>query len=155
MQNHRNAGMSPTAEILFVCAMLLTATAFAMLTEMIERRQMRREIARPCAGIRWHRRFPHAQHREIRAFLHVFADAFSIDRLHATKFTPEDDPALIWSARYSPYLTLDDRMEMELFERGMKDAYGIDLRTVWRDSITLGALLPLRSSRQSHSLEQH
>jgi propanediol dehydratase small subunit len=147
--------MNPTSDVLFVCAFLLIAIAFATVTGVIESRRMCREIERPCAGIRWHRRFPHATHQSIRAFLHVFADAFSVERVHATKFTPDDQPLLIWNARYIPHLTLDDRMEMESLERGINDAYGIDLNTVWRDSMTLGELFALTLNSASDARKSH
>ncbi len=141
---------------LVLIIVLLTGLSFAVATEFAERARLRRLLARPCAGIRWHRRFPVAPHDDIRAFLRVFTDAFAIEGIHCTKFAPDDRPLAIYLSRYVPHLTLDDHGEFESWGKALEREYGIDLMTVWREGdVTLGELFAVtRGSRDRTARER-
>jgi hypothetical protein len=123
--------------------MAALVVSLCMAIEIVEQVRVRKLLDRPCAGIRWVRRFPDAPKAEIRAFLHRFAEAFAFEERDACKFTPDEQIAAIYSARYDPLFMFDDRMEYESLADTLKRHYAIDLHAVWRDDITLGELFTL------------
>lgn len=125
----------------FFCFVGITA-----IVVVVERAQLARQRAlvdRPCKGIYWHRQFPNESHDTIREFLHLFADAFSIERMHATKFAPDDRLRAIYEAKWLPHLTLDDDLEFETLEEFLNSKYQVRLRSVWHENLTLGELFSL------------
>jgi hypothetical protein len=92
---------------------------------------------RACTGIRWRRRFPVAPKSEIREFLDIFVDAFAFRRRRRCCFLPEDRVMDVYSALYPPG-SLADNLELESFCRRIKERYGLDLASSWREDMTLG-----------------
>jgi propanediol dehydratase small subunit len=128
---------------------LLLALLFAVVLEVTERTRLRKFLDRPCAGIRWHRRFPTVPHNEIREFLSIFTAAFAFDEKHRGRFAPDDQLLAIYRARYVPHVSLDDFMEFESLTESLATHYGIDLPSVWRDDLTLGELFAITQKRST------
>ncbi|MBX3439705.1 MAG: hypothetical protein KF861_19605 [Planctomycetaceae bacterium] len=126
-----------------IIVLVLVSVVFAAVTDFLERVRLRKLLDRPCAGIRWHRRFPDVPHAKIREFLRMFVTVFAFDERHSCKFAPDDQPMAIYQARHIPHLTIDDDMEFESLDEMMETRYGIDLYSVWRDGITLGELFAM------------
>jgi hypothetical protein len=122
---------------------VLGAVAFVVVLAIAEHARLLKLLDRPCAGIRWHRRFPSVPHDEIRKFLKLFTVAFAFDERHYSKFGPDDQPWAIYHARYIPHLTVDDHMEFESLIEAFAKTYGVDLWAVWHDEMTLGELFAL------------
>ena len=94
---------------------------------------------RGCLGIRWRRQFPNDSKAAIRRFLIGFTDAFAFSDRIRHRLSPDDRVMELYHALYPPG-TLADNMELERLAIDMQERYGIDLRSVWRDDITLGDL---------------
>ena len=110
------------------------AVAFMLL---IFPRTIRVYWERSCTGQAWKRSFPHASK-------HVFVGSFSCSptRLHFKQaefstFAPADRVLTIYRALY-PVKGWPDALELETFALRLQQAYGVDLRGMWRDNLTLG-----------------
>lgn len=110
-----------------------------------ERQYLRELRKRPCAGIRWVRRFPDASHAEIRAFLNRFAEAFVYRTSDACRFGPDDPLLTIYHDRFV-HLTLDDYGEFESLEEMLNAGYSLSLPAVWHEKLSLGELFALTRS---------
>jgi hypothetical protein len=130
----------------YVVIMVSIAVLFMAAVAIAERYRLRRYFARPCAGIRWHRRFPNASHHDIRVFLKMFVDAFSVPEKFRSMLRPDETVIDIYNARYIPHLVLDDNMEFETLVTAMQDDYGIDLQQHLREDITLADIFELTRS---------
>jgi len=102
------------------------------------KRRLRPFLSRPCTGRAWKRRFPGTPARDIRAFLHVFCAAFTFPRSRALSFLPEDRLADMYQAQNPPEYGLPDSESLEVFAEQLAATYGLDLRSFWRDDLTLG-----------------
>ena len=94
---------------------------------------------RACIGIRWKRRFPDSSAAQIREFLDIFVDAFAFPQKRRLSFSPDDKVLGIYRGLY-PDRFRADMMELEFLARRMRERYGADLMTFWREDITLGDL---------------
>ncbi len=130
---------------------LLLALLFAIVLEVAERIRLQKFLDRPCAGIRWHRRFPTVPQNEIREFLSIFTEAFAFDEKHRGKFAPDDQLLAIYRAQYVPQLSLDDFMEFESLTEALSTHYGIDLQSVWSEDLSLGDLFAITQTKQERS----
>jgi propanediol dehydratase small subunit len=120
-----------------------SALLFTFASEMGERKRLRKLLDRPCAGIRWHRRFPSEPHNDIRSFLKMFNQAFSFGEIQTCTFGPDERIFEIYIARYVPHLTVDDHLEFEFLAEALQATYARDLATIWRKDLTLGDLFSL------------
>lgn len=110
------------------------AVAFMLL---IFPRTIRVYWERSCTGQAWKRSFPHASKHDIRRFLQLFADAFAFQTGRVLYFAPADRVLTIYRALY-PVKGWPDALELETFALRLQQAYGVDLRGMWRDNLTLG-----------------
>lgn len=94
--------------------------------------------ARRCEGRAWRRTFPSATNDDIRGFLCLFADSFGLPRRRMLRFAPTDRVLEIYRAISPP--GWPDAMELETLDRELGNAYGLRLRDVWKESLTLGEL---------------
>jgi hypothetical protein len=101
-------------------------------------RRLQPFLNRPCTGRTWKRRFPRTPARDIRAFLLVFCTAFTFPRSRALSFLPEDRLADIYHAQNPPEYGLLDSESLEVFAQQLAATYGLELRSFWRDDLTLG-----------------
>jgi propanediol dehydratase small subunit len=92
---------------------------------------------RGCCGKDWIRAFPGAPTREIRGFISLFACAFVFRARDKLKFGPNDTLLGIYRAIY-PSKWTPDAMELEAFAVELLKRYGVDLRAMWQDDLTLG-----------------
>ena len=120
--------------------LISVAVGFTMATVIWAGLARRRFLKRPCAGIRWHRRFPNAPHEDIRAFLQLFSRSFGFKDHQICVFRPDDRVKDVNSA-FEPLPM--DAMELEEFADEYQRRYGLDLEKVWRDNITLGEMFDL------------
>jgi hypothetical protein len=94
---------------------------------------------RRCAGRAWRRTFPTAPRDEIRRFLRMFVEAFAFPDEHMLKFAPTDRVYDIYKAA-NPAEGWPDALELEILDKRLKANYGVELRAVWSQSLTLGEL---------------
>ena len=95
--------------------------------------------ARACQGRNWHRTFPDASKDEIRQFLLTFTTSFAFDDQEKLKLNPNDQLLDIYHALY-PHRWQGDALEFETLEEDLMAKYGVSLKAVWRDSLTLGQI---------------
>jgi hypothetical protein len=100
---------------------------------------------RHCAGRAWRRTFPSAPRQDIRRFLTLFVDAFGFSDAHMLKFAPTDRVYEIYKAA-NPAEGWPDALELETLDMRLKATYGMELRAIWSQSLTLGELFA-RSSK--------
>lgn len=103
---------------------------------------------RSCQGREWLRAFPHASKQEIRQFLDLFVYAFAFRPRHKLKFRPDDQILSLYRLIY-PSRNMPDALELETLALVVERAYGLDLRAIWRDDLTLGELLSQALLRNS------
>jgi hypothetical protein len=125
-------------------ALLITAILAGALTEEHElrRRALRRYWGRGCMGIRWRRRFPDAPRNDIREFLLLFVGAFAFGQRERSCFAPDDRVLDVYRALYPPGAGRfqADCMELEILTMELEEQYGLDLRSLWREDLTLGQI---------------
>ncbi|MDR0251051.1 MAG: hypothetical protein LBI35_07085 [Burkholderiales bacterium] len=107
---------------------------------------------RSCQGWNWHRSFPNVPVKEIRWFLSLFTGAFGFRDKEKLKFNPNDKLLDIYCAIY-PIKGMPDALEFETLERDLKRKYGIDLRGVWNEELTL-TLGPLFSHARNKGAQK-
>jgi propanediol dehydratase small subunit len=120
--------------------MLAVAIAAGVWAEVQKTSALRPYWRRPCAGIRWRRRFPETPNREIREFLDMFIEAFGFQHRQRLCFRPEDRVMDVYHAIYPPGCDIVDGMELESLCRSLRRRYGVDVAESWREDITLGEL---------------
>lgn len=123
-----------------IIIIFLVAGALALATEVSRRRRLAPLFNRPCAGREWRRRFPGASKEEVRQFLQMFVDCFSLERERYLAFRPDDQIMAIYRAINSPKWTVADSMELETFAFEIEKLYGFSLKSIWRDELTLGEI---------------
>ena len=123
----------------------------AAVFEGMRLRALRPYWSRSCQGRAWMRAFPEATASEIRTFLGVLAASFGFRPAQCLSFSPADALLNIYRACY-PVESWPDALELETFDRAVKVRYGIELRAVWSESLTLGEVfecgLTTRCSRR-------
>ena len=92
---------------------------------------------RACCGRDWKRTFPQASMHQIRQYLMVLVSAFAFPQKRALQFQPTDCVYGIYRAIY-PELGWPDALELETFAQQLERKYGIHLRAIWREDLTLG-----------------
>jgi propanediol dehydratase small subunit len=95
--------------------------------------------SRSCTGRNWVHAFPSATKSEIRRFLQLFAAAFALPAANILKFLPTDRVLSIYHASSPPEGGIDV-LELETLAKHLGTAYRIDLRSIWREDLTLGDL---------------
>jgi hypothetical protein len=121
-------------------AFLIGASYVAWLVSNAQRRRaLERYWNRACMGIRWRRRFPESLKSDIREFLDIFTDAFGFSRASCCYFSPDDRVLEVYRALY-PDRFMADSMELETLNSRLHKRYAIDMRSFWREDITLGEL---------------
>jgi propanediol dehydratase small subunit len=105
--------------------------------------------SRSCQGAGWRHAFPNTSKEDIRLFLSVFVEAFSFHERQRLKFSPSDNIFGIYRAR-NPYEWQSDGCELETLEASIEKKYGIRLREIWSESLTLGELFA-RAHGLSHN----
>jgi hypothetical protein len=120
--------------------LIVLSVAVAAWAEIVRGQHLRPLLSRPCAGIRWRRGFSDASPNDIREFLRAFAECFTLTRKHRVVFRPDDRIMDIYLAFNPPPCTIGDNMELEELAIQMENHYGINLKDVWHDQITLGEL---------------
>lgn len=93
---------------------------------------------RRCEGRAWKRTFPASSKEDIRAFLSLFMRSFALPRGRMLRFAPTDRVLEIYRAVSPP--GWPDAMELETLDRDLQESYGLALRDVWKESLTLGEL---------------
>ncbi len=129
--------------MLHLLIILSIALACTIAVELAGHLRLRKLLNRPDAEASWRDRFPDVPFEDIREFLRLFTESFAIDVRHSFKFAPDDQPSAIYRARYVPGLVLDDLMEFESLSDAFAAHYGINLRPVRREDITLAELFAL------------
>jgi hypothetical protein len=94
---------------------------------------------RQCQGRYWKRDFPDATKQEIREFLAFFIQAFSVTAKEVLKLKPSDEVLAIYRATY-PIQGMPDALELETLAQGLQARYGLSLKEMWADDLTLGEL---------------
>jgi propanediol dehydratase small subunit len=94
---------------------------------------------RSCMGRAWKRTFPQASKDEIRQFLYVFVDAFAFPKARALRFAPADRVLAVYRSLH-PVEGWPDALELETLALRLEGHYAVDLRTLWRDNLTLGEI---------------
>jgi propanediol dehydratase small subunit len=125
----------------WILIILLSAVVGFGIAEHLKSRAMLRPITqRPCAGIRWRRRFPDVSADSICNFLTLFADAFAFPAKHKKRLRPTDRVMDIYRCLNPPGWSMADVMELETLALDLEREHGLDLHVVWHDEITLGEL---------------
>jgi propanediol dehydratase small subunit len=117
----------------------VVAIAGGAFIEIQTRKALRPFWERACSGFRWRRRFPDSSKTEIREFLELFVDAFAFRRRRRCCFLPEDRVMDVYRALY-PSGSAVDGMELETLCKLLRNRYGVDFVTSWREDITLGEI---------------
>lgn len=123
-----------------IIVIFLIGCAFAFASEVARRRRLAPLFNRPCAGREWRRRFPDAPKEEVRQFLKMFVDSYSLEPERYLAFRPDDRIMEVYRAINSPKWTVADSMELETFAFEIERHYGFSLKSIWRDELTLGEI---------------
>ena len=121
-------------------ALLAGVLLLAVASGAIHRRAISSIASRNCASRSWRQAFPAASNTDIRRFLQLFVDAFAISREHALKLRPDDAVMAVYRSVNPPEWSVADAMELESLDLAFKTNYGVDIKTIWRQDITLGDL---------------
>lgn len=94
---------------------------------------------RSCQGKSWRRAFPSASKLEIREFLLVFVRAFALRDGEKLMLRPDDEILAIYRAQY-PRRWTPDALELETLAEDIEKRYGLELRRIWNERLSLGQL---------------
>ena len=119
-------------------SIIFWTVAGLLVIAIARRRRLSPVLGRACAGRDWRRAFPEAPTEEVRAFLKLFVDGFTLRRKHYLAFRPADRIMDVYRAINPPKWTAADSMELEIFAQLLERQYGLSLKSIWRDDITLG-----------------
>jgi propanediol dehydratase small subunit len=123
-----------------VSIFVIGSTVVAMtIVSILYPRPISRYWRRSCAGGPWKRTFPQAPKREIREFLYTFVTAFGFLKHRALQFAPADSVLRIYRGLY-PLKGWPDALELETLAVRLEKQYALELRTIWRENLTLGEL---------------
>lgn len=92
---------------------------------------------RGCQGRFWRRSFPNTPKTRIRIFLQVFADSFAFETRDGLRFSPHDRILTVYRALY-PSRWTPDSLELETFAQEIEKRYGLRLKSIWNDQLSLG-----------------
>src|SRR5690242_13545296 len=106
---------------------------YVVLAHFAVRRRMQKFFDRSCGGREWRRAFPVASNQEIREFLGIFVDGFSLS-CHVLKFRPDDQLLQVYQAINA--WSFGDSLDFETFAALLEDRYGVALGSIWRDDLT-------------------
>jgi hypothetical protein len=123
-----------------LCIVFVLALGVGVADHLRTRALLRPIMKRPCAGIRWRRRFPDASPNSIRSFLALFADAFVFPTKYKNRLRPNDRVMDIYRLLYPPGWLTVDAMEIETLASELERKYGFTLEDEWHDKMTLGEL---------------
>lgn len=126
-------------DLLIVVIALVAAGVWAASNLRGRAAELRAYWARSCSGRAWKRAFPGASKGEIRAFLHLFVDAFAFPRNRALQFLPSDRVLAVYRALY-PSSELPDALEVETLAKELGRTYRVSLGELWSEELTLGQL---------------
>lgn len=70
----------------------------------------------------------------------MFVKAFVLAGKERMRFSPDDRVMDVYRALYPPEDFLADSLELEMLAARLEKRYGINLKALWRESITLGDL---------------
>ena len=76
---------------------------------------------------------------EIRSFLALFVDSFAFNQKRRLCFSPDDKVMDVYRALY-PDRFMADALELETLELQLREKYGKDAASFWREDITLGEI---------------
>jgi hypothetical protein len=125
-------------DLLIVVIAVVAAGVWAV-SNVRGRAALREYWARSCSGRAWKRAFPGASKGEIRAFLHLFVDAFAFPRNRALQFLPSDRVLTVYRALYASS-ELPDALEVETLAKELRRTYRVSLGEFWSEELTLGQL---------------
>jgi propanediol dehydratase small subunit len=115
------------------------AALAVVVATMLNPRSIRIYWQRSCTGRAWRRAFPQVPKQEIRRFLYLFVDAFAFPKNKALCFAPTDRILPIYNSLY-PIKGWPDALELETLALRLEASYGINLRDIWREDLTIGDL---------------
>src|SRR5262249_54029438 len=121
-----------------ISCLAVVVCAIAIKIERQRRNALQRYWERKCTGSLWKLRFPESSSAAIRAFLDMFTTAFMLPG-REFQFSPDDKVLEIYRALY-PHRALPDALELESLANRVAEQYGVDLKSKWRDNMTLGEL---------------
>lgn len=121
-------------------ALLAGVVLLATASGAVQHRAFSSIASRSCGGRSWRQAFPTASKTDIRRLLQLFVDAFAISRKHALRLRPDDAVRAVYHSLNPPGWSIADAMELESLDLGLKTNYGVELKTFWRQDITLGEL---------------
>jgi hypothetical protein len=123
----------------FLAALLGMGAVTMMALAILYPRTIKEYWLRSCMGRAWKRTFPRASKADIREFLYLFVDAFAFPRRRALQFAPSDRVLSVYGALY-PLKGSPDALELETFALRLERRYSLDLRSMWRENLTLGEI---------------
>ncbi len=94
---------------------------------------------RSCQGKNWRRAFPSAAKLELREFLLLVAGAFAVRDGEKLTLSPDDEILAIYRALY-PRQWTPDALELETLAKDVEKRYGLELRRIWNERLSLGQL---------------
>ena len=127
--------MGTQYDILLAVVGLITAVVIIML--VTHPRTIETYWDRSCTGRAWTQAFPGASKAEIRNFLRLFVDAFAFPRKRSLQFAPTDPLLGVYRA-LDPITAWPDAPELEELAPRLEKTYRVDLRSIWRDDLTMG-----------------
>ena len=133
--------------VVLLILLVLAIVAYLRLAISIERQRTRRIVAffeRPDALAGWQSQFPACSLSEIRDFLALFAESFSLSDKYQCLLRPDDRVIELYRAKYAP--GVPDELELESLGLSLKKRYNLDLNSRWRDDVTLGTIFELTRS---------
>jgi hypothetical protein len=118
-------------------SILVVGSLIGVVSLLRHKKRLRSLEDGPCAGRDWRSKFPDAAEAEIRQFLDIFGDAFSINRSARINFAPDRKVMDVYRKLY-PAGSPVDHLELETFDEDLENSYGVSVEKFWRDDITLG-----------------
>jgi propanediol dehydratase small subunit len=126
--------------VLALVLVFLAGLAIGFPAELRRRKRLQKLETGICRGRDWRRRFPQASKNEIRDFLGLVVDAFSIKKTARLNFSPDKQILDIYQAIYQPGSSMEC-LELETFAMELESRYGINADPLQRDDVTLGDIL--------------
>ena len=83
---------------------------------------------------------PDASKQEIRDFLSLFVKAFGFAETERLKLNPDDRVLAVYRTLYPIKGWPPDCLELEVLAEAIETKHGVDLESVWSESLTLRGL---------------
>ena len=93
---------------------------------------------RTCQGRAWKTEFPDEPATEIRKFLKMFVQAFTLPSSEYLQFNPNDRVLDVYRPLLNCYGA--DSMELEYLDKFVQHFYQLSLERIWHPDLTLGQL---------------